>query len=103
MYIYVFSWIEKLLFHWLHILDFQMLSIETRNLGKKNGNVVRTYIFESNLCQRVYVIEKNIQQSQRLRGIFFPIAYTLKVNKLNIHWHLSGTKIWSNHLKICSI
>ena len=44
IYVYVFSWIEKLFFHWLHILDFQM-SIETRNQGKKNGNVVRTYIW----------------------------------------------------------
>ena len=42
--IYVFSWIEILIFQELHILDFQMLSIETRNQGKKNGNVVRTYI-----------------------------------------------------------
>ena len=31
IYIYVFSWIEKLFFHQLHSLDFQMLSIETRN------------------------------------------------------------------------
>ena len=45
IYIYVFSWIEKLFFHRLHILDFEMLSIETRNQGKKNGNVVRTYIW----------------------------------------------------------
>ena len=44
IYIYVFSWIEKLFFHQLHILDFEILSIETRNQGKKNGNVVRTYI-----------------------------------------------------------
>ena len=35
--------IEILIFHRLHILDFQMLSTETRNQGKKNGNVVRTY------------------------------------------------------------
>ena len=45
IYIYVFSWIEKLFFHRLHILDFEMLFIETRNQGKKNGNVVRTYIW----------------------------------------------------------
>ena len=45
IYICVFSWIEKLFFHRLHILDFEMLSIETRNQGKKNGNVVRTYIW----------------------------------------------------------
>ena len=45
IYIYVFIWIEKFFFHQLHILDFQMLSIETRNQGKKNGNVVRTYIW----------------------------------------------------------
>ena len=45
IYIYVFSWIEKLFFHRLHILDFEVLSIETRNQGKKNGNVVRTYIW----------------------------------------------------------
>ena len=45
IYIYVISWIEKLFFHRLHILDFEMLSIETRNQGKKNGNVVRTYIW----------------------------------------------------------
>ena len=43
-YIYVFSWIEKLFFHQLYFFYFQMLSIETRNQGKKNGNVVRTYI-----------------------------------------------------------
>ena len=30
--------------HLLHILDFQMLSTETRNQGKKNGNVVRIFI-----------------------------------------------------------
>ena len=41
----VFSWKEKLFFHRLHILDIEMLSIETRNHGKKNGNVVRTYIW----------------------------------------------------------
>ena len=45
IYVYVFSWIEKLFFHQLHILDFEILSIETRNQGKKNGNVVRTYIW----------------------------------------------------------
>ena len=45
IYVCVFSWIEKLFFHWLHILDFEMLSTETRNQGKKNGNVVRTYIW----------------------------------------------------------
>ena len=28
----------------LRILDFQMLSLETRNQRKKNGNVVRTLI-----------------------------------------------------------
>ena len=45
IYIYIFSWIENLFFHRLHILDFEMLSIETINQEKKNGNVVRTYIW----------------------------------------------------------
>ena len=45
IYIYVFSWLEIFIFHWLHILNFEILSIETRNQGKKNGNVVRTYIW----------------------------------------------------------
>ena len=45
LHLYVFSWIKKLFFHRLHILDFQMLYTETRNQGKKNGNVVRTYIW----------------------------------------------------------
>ena len=31
IYIYIFGWTEKLFFHQLYILDFQMLSIETRN------------------------------------------------------------------------
>ena len=42
--ILIFGWIEILIFHRLYILDFQMLSTETRNQGKKNGNVVRTFI-----------------------------------------------------------
>ena len=42
IYIYIFSWIEILISHQLHILDFQMLSLETRNQGKKNDYVVRT-------------------------------------------------------------
>ena len=41
----IFNWIEILILHRLHILDFQMLSTETRNQGKKNGNVVWTYIW----------------------------------------------------------
>ena len=34
----IFSWIEILIFHRLHILGFQMLSTETRNQGKKVGS-----------------------------------------------------------------
>ena len=44
MGISIFSQIEILIFHRVHILDFQMLSTETRNQGKKKGNVVRTFI-----------------------------------------------------------
>ena len=39
----MFSWIERLIFHRLHILVFQMLSTETRNQGKKS--VVRANIW----------------------------------------------------------
>ena len=57
IYIYVFCWIEKIFFHWLHILDFQMLSIETWNQGKKNGNVVRTNIWIRPMKQLWYAKE----------------------------------------------
>ena len=40
--IYIFSWTEILIFHRLHIVDFQMLSIETINQGVVN--VGRTFI-----------------------------------------------------------
>ena len=45
IWIYIFSWMEIWILHRLHILDFQMLSLETRNQGKKNGNLVRTLIW----------------------------------------------------------
>ena len=48
----MFSWTEILIFHQLHILDFQMLSTETRNQGKKNGNVVKTFI----LIRPMYIV-----------------------------------------------
>ena len=44
--IQIFSWIEIWILHWLHILDFQMLSWEIRNQSKKNDIVslnVRTF------------------------------------------------------------
>ena len=47
---------EIIILHRMHILDFYMLSLETRNWRKKNINVVRTLIwFESDLCLNVRV------------------------------------------------
>ena len=47
-----------------------MLSIETRNQGKKNGNVVRTYIWirpvsKMNSLAGGYVLSKNLENFQQ--------------------------------------
>ena len=52
-----------------------------------------------------FFFQKLFSSNFELKFIFpeaFPITYTLRVNKLNIPWHLSRTKILSNHLKIAA-
>ena len=97
IYICVFSWIEKLFLHQLHILDFQMLSTETRNQRKRNGNVVRTYVLirpvYSRLCNglrddvlQFYKVFSLFLQQRRYQNNHVSECHLLSSRNFHVYW-----------------